>query len=120
MIGGARYLVRFDDICPGMNWRVWGEIEKILVDGGVKPMLAVVPANDDPQLDVAPREPGFWERVRGWQARGSSGSIRAASSPGCRRPSRRTSCAAPSPSSPPSACAPTSGSRPGTRSTRRQ
>ena len=70
MSGGARYLVRFDDICPGMNWRVWGEIEQILVDAGVKPMLAVVPANEDPALDVAPREPGFWERVRGWQARG--------------------------------------------------
>ncbi|HEY2748348.1 MAG TPA: DUF2334 domain-containing protein [Polyangia bacterium] len=70
MIDGARYLVRFDDICPGMNWQVWREIEKILADHDVKPMLAVVPSNEDPTLDVAPKEPRFWEEVRQWQARG--------------------------------------------------
>jgi predicted deacetylase len=66
----ARYLVRFDDICPGMRWSVWREIEKILVDNDVRPMLAVVPQNEDPTLDVDAREPRFWELVRGWQARG--------------------------------------------------
>src|SRR4051794_35356495 len=65
MLDGARYLVRFDDICPGMNWPVWREIEKILADTGVKPMLAVVPSNEDAHLDVGPREPRFWEHVRG-------------------------------------------------------
>jgi peptidoglycan/xylan/chitin deacetylase (PgdA/CDA1 family) len=70
MIGGARYLVRFDDICPGMNWQVWREIEKILADSDVRPMLAVVPSNEDPTLDVAPKEPHFWQHVRDWQARG--------------------------------------------------
>jgi predicted deacetylase len=70
MIEGARYLVRFDDICPGMNWPVWREIEKILLDADVKPMLAVVPKNEDAHLDVGPKEARFWELVRGWQARG--------------------------------------------------
>ncbi len=70
MIEGARYLVRFDDICPGMNWQVWREIEKILADSDVRPMLAVVPSNEDAHLDVGPREARFWELVRGWQARG--------------------------------------------------
>ena len=36
MIDGARYLVRFDDICPGMNWQVWREIEKICGDSDVR------------------------------------------------------------------------------------
>ncbi|MCU1276639.1 MAG: hypothetical protein JWM53_185 [bacterium] len=70
IVEGARYLVRFDDICPGMNWNVWREIEKILADADVRPMLAVVPANEDAHLDVGPREDRFWELVRGWQARG--------------------------------------------------
>jgi len=37
---------------------------------GVKPILAVIPDNRDPNLMVDPPAPDFWERVRGWQARG--------------------------------------------------
>jgi hypothetical protein len=70
MFGSARYIVRFDDICPGMNWPTWREIEKILVDADVRPMLAVVPDNQDPHLNVGPPESGFWDHVRQWQGRG--------------------------------------------------
>ncbi|MDB4939399.1 MAG: hypothetical protein JWP87_6371 [Labilithrix sp.] len=70
MMDGARYLVRFDDICPGMNWEMWARIEKVLIAADVKPMLAVVPSNQDDKLNVAPPEPMFWDRVRAWQARG--------------------------------------------------
>jgi predicted deacetylase len=66
----ARYLVRFDDVCPGMNWPIWREVEKILVAADVKPMLAVIPANEDPRLNVCDPEPRFWDLVRGWQERG--------------------------------------------------
>jgi hypothetical protein len=66
----ARYLVRFDDICPTMNWRVWTEVEKSLIETGIKPILAVVPDNQDEYLKVDVADEGFWERVRGWQARG--------------------------------------------------
>lgn len=65
-----RYILRFDDICPGMNWRVWEEVERILVVNGIKPLLAVVPDNQDPALNVAPPREDFWEHVRKWQARG--------------------------------------------------
>jgi predicted deacetylase len=68
----ARYLVRFDDICPTMNWGIWSEVEEILLRNDVRPLLAVVPDNRDPKLDVGPAEPRFWERVRGWQERGWS------------------------------------------------
>ena len=67
---GAQYLIRFDDICPGMNWQVWREIEKILIAADVKPMLAVVPSNQDDKLNVGAPEARFWELVRGWQERG--------------------------------------------------
>ena len=50
MINKARYLIRFDDICPMMNWRIWAEIEAILLEKKVKPILDVVPDNQDPHL----------------------------------------------------------------------
>ena len=68
----ARYLVRFDDICPTMNWRVWERIERVLVKHDVRPILAVVPDNRDSKLRVAPPDDDFWSHVRGWQARGWS------------------------------------------------
>jgi predicted deacetylase len=66
----ARYLVRFDDICPTMNWDIWQQVERSLNAHGVRPIVAVVPDNRDPQLRVAPRRPDFWAKVREWQARG--------------------------------------------------
>lgn len=66
----ARYLVRFDDICPTMNWETWAAIEKILNEFMIKPILAVVPDNQDPHLQVAPAHPQFWRQVRCWQSQG--------------------------------------------------
>lgn len=66
----AKYLVRFDDICPTMNWTVWREIENALGEAGVKPILAVVPDNKDPELMAGPAREGFWHEVREWQRRG--------------------------------------------------
>ncbi len=66
----ARYLIRFDDLCPTMNWRVWEEIEPMLLSSGVKPLLAVVPDNRDPHLQVDAPHEGFWDRVRAWGSYG--------------------------------------------------
>lgn len=66
----AKYLVRFDDICPTMNWQRWAEIEEILVEFKIHPILAVVPDNQDPHLQVAAAHPDFWRQVRGWQNQG--------------------------------------------------
>jgi peptidoglycan/xylan/chitin deacetylase (PgdA/CDA1 family) len=69
---GPRYILRFDDACPTMNWDVWNEIESILLETGVAPVIAVVPDNQDPELQIAPPVEDFWDRVRSWQARGWS------------------------------------------------
>lgn len=66
----ARYLIRFDDICPTMNWKMWSRIEQALIDQKIKPILAVVPDNQDDKLRVASPHPQFWEEVRRWQAQG--------------------------------------------------
>jgi predicted deacetylase len=70
----ARYLVRFDDLCPTANWRVWRQVEHILDAHGVKPLVAVVPDNLDPELVSPEGAPlsgdQFWAKVRAWQGRG--------------------------------------------------
>lgn len=66
----SRYLLRFDDICPTMNWDMWEKIERLLVIHDVRPILAVVPDNRDPKLVVGPSVPDFWDRVRRWQGMG--------------------------------------------------
>ncbi|HXT00447.1 MAG TPA: DUF2334 domain-containing protein [Elusimicrobiota bacterium] len=66
----ARYIIRFDDICPTIDWSAWEALEKTLAENGVKPIVAVIPENRDPEFMVGPADPGFWERVRRWQAAG--------------------------------------------------
>jgi hypothetical protein len=69
---GGRYLIRFDDICPTMDWAAWDPVQALLLEAGARPILAVVPDNRDPKLAVDAPRPDFWERVRGWQAQGWS------------------------------------------------
>lgn len=61
------FLLRFDDICPTMQWDTWSQIEAALIEYNIKPILAVVPDNQDPVLQVAPPVGDFWQRVRRWQ-----------------------------------------------------
>jgi predicted deacetylase len=68
----ASYIVRFDDICPTMNWSVWTRVESVLRNLDIQPIVAVVPDNQDPTLRVAPERGDFWERVREWQRLGWS------------------------------------------------
>lgn len=66
----ARYLIRFDDICPTMNWGVWDRIETLLDLHGIKPIVAVVPDNQDAKLHAQQPNDAFWSRVRRWQDKG--------------------------------------------------
>ena len=66
----TEYLLRFDDLCPTMNWRVWDQIEDALIVRGIRPILAVVPDNRDPFLEIDDPRRDFWDRVREWQSRG--------------------------------------------------
>jgi peptidoglycan/xylan/chitin deacetylase (PgdA/CDA1 family) len=66
----SQFLLRFDDFCPTMNWPVWHQLEQILMDADVKPILSVIPDNRDSAFYCAAPHADFWERVRAWQARG--------------------------------------------------
>ena len=70
MHNGARYMLRFDDLCPTMKWQVWDEIEALLDKYSIQPIIAIVPDNEDPKLRIEAPNPRFWERARAWQAKG--------------------------------------------------
>lgn len=66
----AVYLVRIDDVCPTMNWAAWAGVEEALLQLEIRPIVAVVPDNQDDYLQVDEPDPRFWDRVRLWQGRG--------------------------------------------------
>ncbi|WP_326536473.1 DUF2334 domain-containing protein [Pseudorhodoferax sp.] len=68
----ARYLLRFDDICPTMDWQAWARIDDILQRHRIKPLLAVVADNRDPHLQVGAARSDFWDYIRRCQRQGWS------------------------------------------------
>ena len=63
-------LIRFDDICPTMNWEQWDRAESLLNKFNVKPLIGVIPDCKDPDLMIDDARPDFWEWVRNKQEEG--------------------------------------------------
>lgn len=68
----AQYLLRFDDLCPTMDGARWRRFLPILRQHGIRPILAVVPDNQDPDLRYRPPDVGFWDEMRAMQAEGAT------------------------------------------------
>jgi predicted deacetylase len=66
---GARYLIRLDDACHTMARHRWQRMEEVLDRHRVRPIVAVVPDNQDATLAVEAYNPAFWDKVREWQAK---------------------------------------------------
>jgi len=66
----ARYIFRLDDACPTMDHSRWARLETLFDNLGICPLVAVVPCNQDPILQVSEPDPNFWARVRCWQDKG--------------------------------------------------
>jgi hypothetical protein len=66
----ARWLIRLDDACPTQNDASWRRIEALLDAHSVRPVVAVVPDNRDPDLICEPARDDFWFRARCWQNKG--------------------------------------------------
>lgn len=60
----AQYLLRIDDLCPTVHAARWQSLRELLSEFGIKPILAVVPCNRDPELQVSPPDVKFWETLR--------------------------------------------------------
>jgi len=52
-----------------MSWPVWVKVEEALLELDVKPIMSVIPDNQDETLKVCEENNNFWEGVRTWQAR---------------------------------------------------
>ena len=62
--------VRFDDVCPTMNWKQFNIAMNMMRTYNVKPLLGIIPANEDPeQLYEKPKDE-FWEIMKQYQKDG--------------------------------------------------
>lgn len=62
----ASYLIRLDDACPTMNHENWQRMEALLDQYQVKPIVGVIPENQDPDFNW-PIAVDFWQKVAAWQ-----------------------------------------------------
>ena len=65
-----RILIRFDDIAENMNWHLMAKCEKIFDELNIKPVMGVIPNNQDKDLLVYPKKENFWQIVKKWQLKG--------------------------------------------------
>ena len=66
----AKYIIRVDDACSTMNHQNWNRLEKILDSYHIKPLIAVIPNNQDIKLMVDEHNDSFWTSVKKWQTKG--------------------------------------------------
>lgn len=60
----AKYIFRIDDITPGMNWENFSRIEKIFDMVNIKPIIGVVPDNQDIKLNWFGSIDDFWWKIK--------------------------------------------------------
>lgn len=58
-----KILIRFDDICPTMDWEQWSKAECLLKKYSIKPLLGVIPDCQDPDLFISDARADFWDWV---------------------------------------------------------
>lgn len=66
----AKYIIRLDDACPTMHQENWEFIEDLLSFYNIRPIVGVIPENEDKSMQHSEPNPNFWNRVRGWQKAG--------------------------------------------------
>lgn len=71
--------VRMDDIAPGMDWKKFNDFKELLDEYGIKPLIGVVPDNQDDNLERGEENRGngadwilkdFWGYIRQLQGQG--------------------------------------------------
>lgn len=70
MVNPLKLAIRFDDITPDMDWEKFRYFEKKLDEMGIKPLLGIVPDNQDPNLQVGEMNKNYREQLKTWQEKG--------------------------------------------------
>lgn len=65
-----KYLIRLDDACPTMDRAKWQRMFDILDRYGVRPMVGIIPHNEDPKQEIDTPDAEFWNKARQWQQKG--------------------------------------------------
>lgn len=65
-----KYLIRLDDACPTMDGVKWQRMFDILDRYGVRPMVGIIPHNEDPKQEIDAPDVEFWYKAKLWQQKG--------------------------------------------------
>ena len=57
-------LIRIDDIAENMNWDIMKKSELLFEKYSIKPVIGVVPNNQDNEFLEFPKKDDFWEQVK--------------------------------------------------------
>jgi len=66
----TKFVIRLDDICPTMDHAKFARARAIFDEAGVKPLMGIVPDNQDPDLQIDAPDPAFWKTMRDLKAQG--------------------------------------------------
>ncbi len=67
---GMKICIRMDDITPDMDWAKFQRFKALCDEHGIKPLIGVVPKNEDDNLKKDKPREDFWEYVKKLQADG--------------------------------------------------
>ena len=62
--------IRLDDITPTMDWQKFFAFKELLDRYGLKPLIGVVPSNQDPMLSLERKREDFWNMILKLQQEG--------------------------------------------------
>lgn len=65
-----KYLIRLDDACPQMDHVKWQRMEGILDKYSVKPLVGIIPNNEDSVTCIDPKDDYFWSLAKSWESKG--------------------------------------------------
>ena len=67
----SQYIMRLDDASEYMDVEKWQRMEDLLDQYHIKPIVGVIPDNQDPDIVGAyPKDEQFWEKVQRWKEKG--------------------------------------------------
>ena len=61
-----KYLIRLDDACPTMDRAKWQRVFDILDRYDVRPMVGIIPHNEDPKQEIDAPYAEFWNKAKQW------------------------------------------------------
>jgi predicted deacetylase len=65
-----KILIRFDDICPTMDFSLWSEVLDTLSQYNIKPLIGVIPKCQDEDLNLTTYNKNFWDHIIDLQSKG--------------------------------------------------